>query len=160
MKYEQFIKNLEDGIKTAKGQHQRIDLDLTITTPGLLDLKNMFDLSVKYRTILYTKVVFTFTNDLILSPITVPKDILHGIIDDVLEYAKPKATWRQQNFINTLEALKTRPTTQEEYHNSFYSGWEKGKARIKKLENFRKDSYTLDNILEEHKGLSAWYQSI
>ena len=160
LKYEQFIKNLEDGIKTAKGQHQRIDLDLTITTPGLLDLKNMFDLSVKYKTILYTKVVFTFTNDLILSPITVPKDILHGIIDDVLEYAKPKATWRQQNFINTLEALKTRPTTQEEYHNSFYSGWEKGKERIKKLENFRKDSYTLDNILEEHKGLSAWYQSI
>ena len=64
------------------------------------------------------------------------------------------------DFINTLESLKTRPTTQEEYHNSFYTGWEKGKERIKKLENFRKDSYTLDNILEQHKGLSAWYQSI
>ena len=120
----------------------------------------MFDLSVKYRTILYTKVVFTFSNDLILSPISVPKEILHEIIDDVLEYAKPKATWRQENFINTLEAIKTRPTTQEEYHNSYSQGWKEGKARIKKLENFRKDSYTLDNILEQHKGLTAWYQSI
>ena len=160
LNYDKFVEHLEQGLKTATGQHQRIDLDLTVTTPGLLDLKNMFDLSLKYRIILYTKVVFTFTNDLILSPISLPKELLHEIIDDVLEYAKPKATWRQENFIKTLEAMKTRPTTQEEYHNSYSQGWKEGKERIKKLENFRKDSYTLDNILEQHKGLSAWYQSI
>ena len=42
LKYDQFIENLEQGLETATGKDQRIDLDLTITTPGLLDLKNMF----------------------------------------------------------------------------------------------------------------------
>ncbi|HAI36839.1 MAG TPA: hypothetical protein DCM40_01185, partial [Maribacter sp.] len=32
LKYDQFIKNLEQGIETATGPDQRIDLDLTITT--------------------------------------------------------------------------------------------------------------------------------
>ena len=52
-------------------------LDYTITMPGLLELNNMFDLSRELDTEILTKVMFTFSNDEILSPLALPKGLLH-----------------------------------------------------------------------------------
>ena len=54
----------------------------------------MFDLSQELNTEILTKVMFTFSNDEILSPLALPKELLHTIIDEALEYMEPRATSR------------------------------------------------------------------
>ena len=58
-------------------------LDLTITTPGLLDLKNMFRLSKQLNVEMLTKVTFAFTPDIVLSPIALPRKLLDNIVDEL-----------------------------------------------------------------------------
>ena len=85
-------------------------LDFTITLLGLLELKNMFNLSQELNTEILTKVMFTFSNDEILSPLSLPKELLHTIINEALEYIEPRATKKQRALIDVLKNLKTRET--------------------------------------------------
>ena len=45
LKYNEWLANIKYGLKFVTQQHQRMQLDLTITLPGLFDLENMVHLS-------------------------------------------------------------------------------------------------------------------
>ena len=124
-------------------------LDFTITMPGLLELKNMFDLSVELNTEVLTKVMFTFSNDEILSPLSLPKDLLHTIIDEALQYMEPRATNKQRALISVLKNLKTRDT---------FTPTKQGKLRQLWIDKIRKQDIT--KILEKDKRILEWWTSI
>ena len=107
--YAQWLQNFKQGVSIAKTSRE-MRLDYTITMPGLLELKNMFDLSKELDVQILTKVMFTFSNDEIFSPLSLPKELLHEIIDDALKYIEPRATWKQQSMIDVLQNMKTRKT--------------------------------------------------
>ena len=48
LNYEQWLRNFKEGMAVAKTARE-MRLDYTITMPGLLELKNMFDLSQRVR---------------------------------------------------------------------------------------------------------------
>ena len=124
-------------------------LDYTITMPGLLELKNMFDLSQELDTEVLTKVMFTFSDDEILSPLALPKDLLHTIIDEALEYMKPRATRKQKALMDVIKNLKTRET---------FIPTQKGKKRQLYLDKIRKQDIT--KILSKDKRILDWWTSI
>ena len=124
-------------------------LDYTITLPGLLELTNMFNLSVELNTQILTKVMFTFSNDEILSPLALPRELMHTIIDEALEYIQPRATWKQQSIIDVLKNLKTRPN---------FVATKKGKQRQERIDKIRGQDTT--KILAKDERILEWWTNI
>jgi len=148
LNYEQWLRNFKEGMAVAKTSRE-MRLDYTITMPGLLELKNMFDLSQALNTEILTKVMFTFSNDEILSPLALPKKLLHTIIDEALEYIEPRATRKQRALIEVLKNLKNRET---------FTATKKGKERQERIDKIRRQDIT--KILAKDKRILDWWTSI
>ena len=148
LNYEQWLRNFKGGMAVAKTSRE-MRLDYTITMPGLLELKNMFDLSQELDTEILTKVMFTFSNDEILSPLALPKELLHAIIDEALKYMEPIATRKQKALIEVLKNLKNRET---------FTATKKGKERQERIDKIRRQDIT--KILAKDKRILDWWTSI
>ena len=148
LNYEQWLRNFKEGLAVAKTSRE-MRLDYTITMPGLLELKNMFDLSQELNTEILTKVMFTFSNDEILSPLALPKELLHTIIDEALEYMEPRATRKQRSLIDVIKNLKNRET---------FTATKKGKERQERIDKIRRQDIT--KILAKDKRILDWWTSI
>jgi len=148
LNYEQWLRNFKEGMAVAKTSRE-MRLDYTITMPGLLELKNMFDLSQELNTEILTKVMFTFSNDEILSPLALPKELLHAIIDEALEYMEPRTTRKQRSLIEVLKNLKNRET---------FVATKKGKERQERIDKIRRQDIT--KILAKDKRILDWWKTI
>ena len=148
LNYEQWLRNFKEGLSVSTNPRQ-MRLDYTITMPGLLELKNMFDLSQKLDTEILTKIMFTFSNDEIMSPLSLPKELLHTLLDEALAYMEPRATWKQRVLIDVIKNLKTRET---------FIPTERGKKRQQYLDKIRKQDIT--KILSKDKRILDWWKSI
>ena len=148
LNYEQWLRNFKEGMAVAKTARE-MRLDYTITMPGLLELKNMFDLSQELNTEILTKVMFTFSNDEILSPLALPKELLHTIIDEALEYMEPRATRKQRSLIDVIKNLKNRET---------FTATKKGKERQERIDKIRRQDIT--KILAKDKRILDWWKTI
>ena len=109
----------------------------------------MFDLSQKLDTEILTKIMFTFSNDEIMSPLSLPKELLHTLLDEALAYMEPRATWKQRVLIDVIKNLKTRET---------FIPTERGKKRQQYLDKIRKQDIT--KILSKDKRILDWWKSI
>ena len=148
LNYEQWLSNFKEGMAVAKTARE-MRLDYTITMPGLLELKNMFDLSRELDTEILTKVMFTFSNDEILSPLALPKKLLHTIIDEALAYIEPLATRKQRSLIEVIKNLKNRET---------FTPTKKGKQRQENIDKIRKQD--IKKILSRDERVLDWWTSI
>jgi hypothetical protein len=148
LNYEQWLRNFKEGLSVATNPRQ-MRLDFTITLLGLLELKNMFDLSQKLNTEILTKVMFTFSNDEILSPLSLPKELLHSIIDEALDYMEPIASNKQRALIDVLKNLKTREC---------FTPTRQGKIRQLWIDKIRKQDIT--KILIKDKRMLEWWNGI
>ncbi len=159
--YTQWLDNFRQGIKIATHGRQ-MRLDLTITTPGLLDIKNMFRLSKQLNVELLTKVTFAFTPDIVLSPIALPRKLLNEIVDELLDYIVPLADSKQQSLIDVLNNLKTRPNFEETWPNEYKQGWLEGKLKQERIGQIRRDykKTTLESIFEQDKRLYDWWEGL
>jgi hypothetical protein len=93
--------------------------------------------------------MFTFSNDEILSPLSLPRELLHTIIDEALAYMEPRATRKQRALMDVLKNLKTRDT---------FTATPKGKQRQERIDAIRKQDIT--NILSRDTRILAWWNSI
>ena len=148
LNYEQWLRNFKEGLAVANTTRE-MRLDFTITMPGLLELKNMFDLSRELDTEILTKVMFTFSNDEILSPLALPKELLHTLIDEALAYMEPLATRKQRALIDVIKNLKNRKT---------FTATKKGKERQEQIDKIRKQD--IKKILSRDERVLDWWTSI
>jgi len=148
LNYEQWLRNFKEGMAVAKTARE-MRLDYTITMPGLLELKNMFDLSRELDTEILTKVMFTFSNDEILSPLALPKELLHTIIDEALAYMEPLATRKQRALIEVIKNLKNRET---------FTPTRKGKQRQENIDKIRRQD--IKKILSRDERVLEWWTNI
>ncbi len=109
----------------------------------------MFNLSRELDTEILTKVMFTFSNDEILSPLALPKELLHTIIDEALAYMEPRATRKQRSLIDVIKNLKKRET---------FMPTKKGKQRQESIDKIRRQDIT--NILSRDERVLDWWTSI
>jgi hypothetical protein len=150
--YQQFLTNFKQGLEHARHRRQ-MRLDFTLTLPGLFEVGNMMSLSKELDVDILAKVVFGFSPNIILSPLALPKSILHRKIDELLPQT-------QGAMHDVLMQLKQRPTFQEQWPDQWQQGLAEGKRRVLKLESIRKDKYTLADILQADKEIYDWYQTI
>ena len=156
--YKQWLQNFKEGLAVAKTSRE-MRLDYTITMPGLLELKNMFDLSQELDVELLTKVMFTFSPTEVLSPLALPRELLCTILDNALESMEPKATRKQQSLIDTLKNLKNRENLDDMFLGiDAVVGKKKGKERQQKIDKIRGQDIT--KILSRDKRIMEWWTSI
>ena len=93
--------------------------------------------------------MFTFSNDEILSPLSLPKELLHDIIDDALEYIEPRATKKQKSLVSTLKNLKTR---------TVFVPTKDGKQRQERIDLLRNKD--IKKILQRDERILKWWNGI
>jgi hypothetical protein len=151
--YVQWLDNFRQGLKYA--QHRRqMRIDFTLTLPGLFEVVRIQQLAAELGVDILAKVVFSFTPDIILSPLALPRQLLDSTVDRLT------ATLPAGALQDVLLQLKQRPTFEEQWPDSYQAGLRKGKARIQELERIRKDQLTLAHILEPNPTISEWYHAI
>jgi hypothetical protein len=150
--YSAWLVNFQQGLDTARHSRQ-MRLDFTLTLPGLFEVESMQNLANQLGVDILAKVVFSFSPDIIMSPLALPRPLLNTVVDRLL----PKVHGALHE---VLTQLKTRPTFAEQWPDTYQQGLAKGKTRILKLEHIRQDSYTLDNILQQDKDIYEWWTAI
>jgi sulfatase maturation enzyme AslB (radical SAM superfamily) len=146
--------NFEQGLKYA--QHRRqMRIDFTLTLPGLFEVQNIQKLADEYNVDVLAKVVFSFTPDIILSPLALPRKLLERKIEEIIPGTKGALR-------DVLNQLGTRPTFAEQWNQggAAAAALTKGKQRILQLEQLRGDTYTLRDILAEDPEIQEWYDKI
>ena len=152
LNWNEFLENFKQGVDIA--QHRRqMRLDFTLTLPGMFEIENMINLATELKVEILAKVIFSFTPDIIMSPLALPKHLLHEWIDELL----PKTSGAIKDI---LEQLKSRPTFEEQWPDSFKEGLAKGHARVLKLESIRSAKINMKTILEQRPAIARWWNDL
>ena len=152
LRYDQWCENYDRAVKTSNHGRQ-VRIDFTLTLPGLFEVEKIQKVGQRYNTQILSKVIFSFTPDIILSPLALPKHILHPWVDELIPVAKGAMR-------DVLTQLKMRPTFAEQWPNEYQAGLKKGKARIERLEQIRNDTYTMKDILSMREDALQWWEAI
>ena len=150
--YEQFCRNFEHGLKYATNPRQ-MRLDFTLTLPGMFETGAMEKLSQTYGAQLLAKVIFSFSPDIIMSPLALPRTILDPWIDELA--GRSAGAMR-----DVLLQLKNRPCFEEQWPDQYQAGLSKGKARVLQLEQIRTQSATMTDILGSRPEVLEWWMKI
>lgn len=130
-------------------------LDFTLTLPGMFEVVNIQKLGNELGVDILAKVVFSFSSDIVMSPLALPRSILDPWVNELLNAGVVGS------LKDILGQLKTRPTFQEQYGiDDYLKGVAKGKARVLQLEAIRSQSITMDEILSKRADVYEWWQSI
>jgi anion-transporting ArsA/GET3 family ATPase len=129
-------------------------LDFTLTLPGMTEILAMEQLAQDYDVDLLAKLIFSFTPDIVMSPLALPRKLLTAWIDDLLPQC------RTQVMQDMLTQLKTRPTFEEQWPNEYQAGLAKGKTRVLKLENIRTAPTDMATILSARPDVKQWWDQI
>ena len=151
LNYTVWRDNFARGVATARNRRQW-RIDFTLTLPGLFEVENIESLAREFDVEILAKVVFSFSPDIILSPLALPRELLDKTIDKII----PNTTNAMKDI---LLQLKTRPTFEEQWPDTFAKELAKGKQRMLQLEKIR-GGLTLADILSKDSEILAWYNDI
>jgi hypothetical protein len=150
--YDSWLENYHRAVATRRYSRQ-VRIDFTLTLPGMFELENIMQLARETTSEILAKVIFSFTPDIIMSPLALPRDLLDPWLDEVIPVT-------DGSLRDVLIQLKTRPTFAEQWPDTWQAGLAKGKARVLKLEQIRQDTYTLRDILAGRPAVQEWYDAI
>jgi len=151
--YQQWLRNFSAGMAIQRHRRQ-MRIDFTLTLPGLFEVVSIQKLAQELGVDILAKVIFSFSPDIILSPLALPRQLLDNYVDNLTPNLPPGA------LRDILTQLKSRPTFEEQWPDTWQQGLAKGKRRVLQLEKIRQDTYTLGNILEQDTKIAEWYEKI
>ena len=152
--YSAWRDNFALGRDLSRNRRQ-MRIDFTLTLPGLFEVERIQALAEEFDVDILAKVIFSFTPDIILSPLALPRELLDATVDR-LAAAVPAGA-----LSDVLLQLKRRPTFSEQWgHGEAAAQLAQGKQRVQKLEAIRRDTLTLADILAQDPKIGAWYDSI
>ena len=150
--YEQFKRNFEHGLQYATNPRQ-MRIDFTLTLPGMFEVDAIQQLAKQFGVELLAKVIFSFSPDIIMSPLALPRALLDPWIDELA--GRSAGAMR-----DVLLQLRTRPTFEEQWPDQYQAGLSKGKARVLQLEQIRTQSVTMTDILGARPDVLEWWMKI
>jgi hypothetical protein len=154
LRYDSWLGNFRQAVAHRRYSRQ-VRIDFTLTLPGLFEVGNIMRLAQEHDTQVLAKLVFSFTPDIILSPLALPRQILDRKVDE-LAAEVPAGAMR-----DVLLQLKHRPTFIEQWgQGEAAAAAVRGKQRVLQLERIREDSLTLRDILAEDTEILEWYDKI
>jgi hypothetical protein len=148
--YNVWLENFKQGLAHSRNRRM-MRIDFTLTLPGLFDIVNICKLARELNVDILAKVTFAFTPDIAMSPLFLPKDILHSYINELLLTTEvDNSTIRDM-----LKSLLDRPTFEEEFPNDFQKARIKGKWRIQAMDNLR-GGIKFEDTLKDYKAKQFW----
>jgi len=132
LNYEEWLANFKQGLEYSHNRRQ-MRIDFTLTLPGLFEIVNICRLARELNVDILAKVTFAFTPDIAMSPLFLPKKILHDYVNELLltDYVDNR-TIREM-----LKSLLTRPTFEEQFPDEYAKARIKGKWRMQAMDNLR-----------------------
>jgi hypothetical protein len=152
LKFDSWCRNFRSGMAFAKHRRQ-MRIDFTLTLPGMFEVLNIQQLGQELNVDILAKVVFSFSPDIVMSPLALPRELLDPWLDEQISTVSGALR-------DVLAQLKTRPTFAEQWPDTYKAGLIKGKSRIRELERIRKDQYTMRDILAMRPEILEWWDSI
>lgn len=152
LNYEEFLNNFKEGVKQAKHPRQ-MRLDFTLTLPGLFEVNNMQQLAQELGVEILAKVIFSFSPDIIMSPLALPRELLDKRVDALVAQL-PNGALK-----DVLLQLKNRPVFAEQWPDTYAKELARGKRRVLQLDKIRGGT-TLADILQQDSEIYEWYQNI
>ena len=153
LNYSQWLANYQQAVKQRRYSRQ-VRIDFTLTLPGLFEVENIVRLAQETNSEILAKVVFSFSPDIILSPLALPRELINNTVDRLVAKISNGA------LKDVLVQLKHRPNFEESWPDTYQEALVRGKARVLQLEKIRNDTYTLADILKEDQEIYEWYKNI
>jgi hypothetical protein len=154
--YDQWLENFRQGLAIQHHRRQ-MRIDFTLTLPGMFEVARVQQLAFELDVDVLAKVIFSFSPDIVMSPLALPRELLDPWIDETLKSGLAPSGGPLKDI---LVQLKTRPTFQEQWPNEYNAAIAKGKARVLKLEQIRTQSITMTDILSQRPDVLEWWMSI
>jgi len=160
LNWQEWDKNFREGVALPGGNDKML-MDLTLTGPGMFDLKNFFDYAQELDVKIETKRMFAFHPDIVMTMMAWPRHILDRIIRENLEYIKPRATHKQQTLVNELEGMLQSPTHQEQWPDTAEDEFFKGRRWQRKIAEIRpEERLTIEDIYKQDAELYDWWMRV
>ena len=153
LEYSTFLKNFEQGLAVQTNRRQ-MRLDFTLTLPGMFEVENMQRLAQQYDVELLAKVIFSFTPDIVMSPLALPRDLLDAWVDELV----PNCTSSAMR--DVLLQLKNRPTFEQQWPDTYREALVRGRDRVLKLESIRPSATSMESILSARPDIRKWWNEI
>ena len=151
--YSVFCQNFEAGLRHHRNRRQ-MRLDFTLTLPGMFEVGAIQRLAQQYDVELLSKVIFSFSPDIVMSPLALPRHLLDPWLDELI------AESTAPSMKDVLTQLKSRPTFDEQWPDKYQSALARGKARVLKLESIRTAPTDMATILSARPEIKKWWDQI
>jgi len=153
--YNTWLENFSRAVEIRTNSRQ-VRIDFTLTLPGLFEVGNIDRLARRFGVEVLAKVIFSFSPDIVMSPLALPREILHPWVDEIINQMQHSGGALK----DILVQLKTRPTFAEQWPKEYAEAVARGKARVLKLEQIRTQSVTMTDILSARPDVLKWWMSI
>ena len=159
LNYNKWLENMRYARKFVRNPRQ-LQLDLTVTFPGLFDLDNMYELQKELKIPLLLKKVFTFSPDTYMSPLWIPKRLLTKLVNQAKDKIKnERKTVFNLSYIEGLDDLLNHKCNDERYDKeTCEKGWRDGKAECERVDSIR--GTDIKKILAKDPEVLEWWTSI
>ena len=151
--YANWLENFKTGLKHARHPRQ-MRIDFTLTLPGLTEVLAVQQLAQELQVELLAKTVFSFTPDIVMSPLALPRILLEHTVNELL------ASSNNPTMIALLHQLLARPTFEEQWPDTYKDALAHGKRRVLQLESIRPCSTNMETILQQWPDILNWWHKI
>ena len=156
LEYNEWLKNFREGNKIRTHSRQ-LRIDFTLTLPGMFEVAKIAALAEQEGVEVLAKVIFSFSPDIVMSPLALPREILDPWVDETISKLAQNGAGPLKDI---LVQLKTRPTFEEQWPNEYQTAIAKGKSRVLQLEQIRTQPITMTDILAQRPDVLKWWMNI
>jgi hypothetical protein len=119
----------------------------------MFEVGKITELAGQFGVDILAKVIFSFSPDIIMSPLTLPRHLLDPWLDELI----PDTTGAMRD---VLTQLKNRPTFEEQWPDTYQQSLAQGRARVLQLEKIRTQKITMTDILSARPDVLKWWMEI
>jgi hypothetical protein len=111
------------------------------------------ELAKQFGVDVLAKVIFSFSPDIVMSPLALPRHLLDPWLDELI--LDTSGAMR-----DVLTQLKNRPTFEEQWPDQYQNSLAQGKNRVLQLEQIRTQPITMTDILSARPDVLKWWIEI
>lgn len=151
IKWDEWLVNFKKGMWLIDEYgDDALAFDVTLTTPGLFGLKDLFDVVTELDVKSYFKFTYGFDPFVLMCPDALPKSVVEPYCNELIEYMEPRKTWKTQVYIDSLKNLIERKSFEQQWEgDELQNGLKNGKQNILFLEKIREQELTFREILND-----------
>ena len=150
--YDRWLDNFGKAV-AIRSHPRQVRIDFTLTLPGMFEVGSITELAGQFGVDVLAKVIFSFSPDIIMSPLALPRHLLEPWLDELIQ----ETSGAMQA---VLAQLKNRPTFEEQWPDRYQAALAQGRDRMLKLEQIRTQKITMTDILSARPAVLEWWMNI